>query len=94
MTRVISDTVSKEKIQEFINNGCLIKYRLKERTSLECPEDKIEELGVRRARIFYIVDLQADQQIGADKVWAEGITGSGVKVAVLDTGIDTDHPEL
>ena len=94
MTRVISDTVSKEKIQEFINNGCLIKYRLKERTSLECPEDKIEELGVRRARIFHIVDLQADQQIGADKVWAEGITGSGVKVAVLDTGIDTDHPEL
>ncbi|MEU4092890.1 S8 family serine peptidase [Streptomyces sp. NPDC026673] len=33
-------------------------------------------------------------QIGADKVWAEGNTGKGVKVAVLDTGIDAEHPDL
>jgi subtilisin family serine protease len=94
MTRVIADTVSKENIKTLIENGCVLRHRLRERTSLECPEDKIEQLGVREARIFHILDLQADQQIGADKVWIEGITGSGVKVAVLDTGIDTDHPEL
>ncbi|MFB7293291.1 S8 family serine peptidase [Actinacidiphila glaucinigra] len=33
-------------------------------------------------------------QIGADKVWAEGNTGKGVKVAVLDTGVDAEHPDL
>ncbi|WP_329156886.1 S8 family serine peptidase [Streptomyces sp. NBC_01717] len=33
-------------------------------------------------------------QIGAQKVWAEGNTGTGVKVAVLDTGIDAEHPDL
>ncbi len=94
MTRVISDTISKENIETLIENGCVLRHKLKERISLECPEDKIEQLGVRRARIFYLLDLQADQQIGADKVWLDGITGTGVKVAVLDSGIDTDHPEL
>ncbi|TWT03584.1 S8 family serine peptidase [Planomicrobium sp. CPCC 101079] len=32
--------------------------------------------------------------LGVDKLWAEGIQGEGVKVAVLDTGIDPDHPEF
>ena len=33
-------------------------------------------------------------QIGADQSWELGITGSGISVAVLDTGIDTDHTDL
>ncbi|BDV43728.1 peptidase S8 [Geotalea uraniireducens] len=34
------------------------------------------------------------QHIGADKAVAMGVTGAGVKVAVLDTGIDYTHPDL
>ncbi|MBT2227670.1 S8 family serine peptidase [Nonomuraea sp. NEAU-A123] len=33
-------------------------------------------------------------QIGAPEVWAAGLKGEGVKVAVLDTGIDTTHPDV
>ncbi|MGJ5797251.1 S8 family peptidase [Streptomyces griseorubiginosus] len=33
-------------------------------------------------------------QIGAPAAWARGYNGKGVKVAVLDTGIDTSHPDL
>ncbi|WP_234329249.1 MULTISPECIES: S8 family serine peptidase [unclassified Streptomyces] len=33
-------------------------------------------------------------QIGAPKVWKDGDTGQGVDVAVLDTGVDTGHPDL
>lgn len=32
--------------------------------------------------------------IGADRVHAQGVTGRGVRVAVLDTGVDAEHPDL
>ncbi|EHR59579.1 S8 family peptidase [Saccharomonospora cyanea] len=33
-------------------------------------------------------------RIGAPEAWESGFTGEGVTVAVLDTGIDADHPDL
>ncbi len=33
-------------------------------------------------------------QIGAPAAWSAGLTGTGVTVAVLDTGIDATHPDL
>jgi subtilisin family serine protease len=37
---------------------------------------------------------QSVPQIGAPAAWAKGLTGKDVTVAVLDTGIDTGHPDL
>ncbi|HET6292429.1 MAG TPA: S8 family serine peptidase [Kribbella sp.] len=41
------------------------------------------------------VDLdQSVPQIGGPAAWQRGLTGKGVKVAVLDTGIDPTHPDV
>ncbi|MDX6280853.1 MAG: hypothetical protein QOH03_1924, partial [Kribbellaceae bacterium] len=37
---------------------------------------------------------QSVPQIGAPAAWQAGYTGKGVKVAVLDSGIDATHPDL
>lgn len=33
-------------------------------------------------------------QVGAPAMWERGFTGQGVVVALLDTGVDLDHPDL
>ena len=92
--RVIAPTTSFMDKLVFRMKGCSIMHELNDATALKCPAGIAKNLNVREDRIFQIVDLEADQQIHADDVWAQGIDGTGINVAVLDTGIDMDHPEL
>jgi hypothetical protein len=54
-------------------------------------------VGARPASFFETSEYQASfglDLISASSAYAEGATGRGVMVAVVDTGIDVDHPEF
>lgn len=57
--------------------------------SLAAPGAKIWLDGLRKPSLDVTVP-----QVGAPAAWSAGFDGTGVKVAVLDTGIDATHPDL
>ncbi|MFC4852442.1 S8 family serine peptidase [Actinophytocola glycyrrhizae] len=72
-------------------------------TVVEAPKDGAAWRGMRTARSAGKVWLngrvlptleESVPQVGAPQAWAAGFTGTGAKVAVLDTGYDVDHPDL
>ncbi|WP_329319219.1 MULTISPECIES: S8 family serine peptidase [unclassified Streptomyces] len=68
-------------------------------TGVSPDEVKAPSFAAGVDKVWLDAKAQADladttAQIGAPKAWEAGGTGAGVRVAVLDSGADTTHPDL
>jgi subtilisin family serine protease len=75
------------------------KFEVSEDILVSIEEEKIDELKSLGFEIFedepvHILLSDSISLIKADKVWDYGYTGKGVKVCIVDTGIDYNHPAL
>ena len=60
--------------------------------------------GVARLAPVEVIRAEAEQEVdqskgttadvGAPALWNQGVTGTGIRIAVLDTGADVMHPDL
>jgi minor extracellular protease Epr len=93
--RVIVHTTAPFEKGIFQQQGCTIVHELNEATAIECPEGVLIP-NAELDEVLHILDTTSDAQIHADDVWDlnPSITGKGVVVAVLDTGVNYTHPEL
>ena len=91
--RLILKSTGARVIGRLVKEGCKVRHKMRDQTAVRCPEGRTY-LGLRSERFFRSQDLFSAEQIGAVAVHAAGVTGQGVKIAILDSGVDTDHPEL
>ncbi|MBI3336210.1 S8 family peptidase [Candidatus Peregrinibacteria bacterium] len=90
---LLLSTMNPRALGRVVQRGCRIRHRLKDSTVLRCP------LGTslyqaRPERMFRVQGWISSNQVRAITVQQTGVVGAGVKVAVLDTGVDATHPEL
>jgi len=79
---------------QLVSEGCSLIKKGKVVAALKCPDSVASSHSLEPDLEVFAVDASSVQQINADDVWVLGYNGLGRVIAVLDTGIDTDHPEL
>ncbi|WP_436376140.1 S8 family serine peptidase [Cytobacillus sp. BC1816] len=82
----VSMTLPGIAVEELLQSGAVKRIWSNAQVQLDLPSVEQSKIKPKMA--------DSIPQIGVDKLHDEGVTGKGIKVGVLDTGIDYSHPDL
>ncbi|PFG04770.1 S8 family serine peptidase [Bacillus sp. es.034] len=85
----VAMTLPARAVQELLSTGVVKRVWKDNEVKLDLPQEAKE---MNSGTPTHADDSLS--QIGADKLHQENITGEGIKVGVIDTGIDYNHPDL
>ncbi|MGG0175592.1 S8 family serine peptidase [Gottfriedia acidiceleris] len=85
----VAMTLPGTTVEQLLSTGVVKRVWQDNQVKLDLPKEKDEMKTTTPSKID-----DSLPQIGADKLHQENITGKGVKVGVVDTGIDYNHPDL
>ncbi|MDD4286859.1 MAG: S8 family serine peptidase [Candidatus Peribacteraceae bacterium] len=91
--RLLLGSKAPKEVFSALLKGCHAQRWLNNDVVLKCPKD-VTVPGATTERVFKTQDFFSVEQVNAMAVQQQDIKGSGVRVAVLDTGIDATHMEV
>lgn len=56
--------------------------------------NRVEAIPITKSKVNTPYTEESTAFIGADEYWKRGFEGKGIKIGVIDTGIDYHHPDL
>ncbi|SDJ23060.1 S8 family peptidase [Nonomuraea jiangxiensis] len=83
-------SLAKDQAAQF--GGALSRLAAAPRTKAASPLDGVAKIWLDR-KVESVLDRSVPQ-INAPAAWQAGFDGAGTTVAILDSGIDTSHPDL
>ena len=92
--KVVSEYKYSPKTVTVEMNEKAIKALAKNPNVVKIEPDKILELSATYSEPYHNNASWVNEDTGARMAYKEGYSGQGVKVAVLDSGVDTDNPML
>lgn len=81
----MSLTVNKSELQKLLKINGVVSIH---------PDEEVHALEVEQDDTVKAAMMDSNPHLKIPEIWKLGYEGQGVKVAVLDTGIDYNHPEL
>ncbi|MEH7451180.1 S8 family serine peptidase [Gottfriedia acidiceleris] len=85
----VSMSLPANQIKNLLKSKAVKTVWSNEKFSIDPPEVENDQLKTDEAKVANYTPYD-----GLDRLHAEGFTGKGIKVGILDTGMDYNHPDL
>lgn len=96
----LAGDASARAIREIAKKDLVSEIYLDGNTQVSAPDENSSDVNSSEEADEFAGDNSGDEYVSyasiikADRLWEKGIDGRGVTVAVIDSGIDKNHPDL